>query len=386
MLASISSLLRLLPGTLLVALLLTGVTHAVEQVTINKAGMVRILQGKVLVEAEDGGVLLLTPDGRLWPIPKEEITNRKQDDKPFQPLARAEYQKALLETLPRGFNVHPTKHYLICYNTSIVYARWVGALYERLYEGFYAFWKAKGAELHEPEFPLAAVVFDTRQNYENYARAELGPSTSTIMGFYSLHSNLVTMYDLTGQEEMKFAGDRNAQARISQLLSQPNAERNVATIVHEATHQLAFNSGLQHRFTDTPFWVSEGLAVYFETPDLDNGKGWRNIGAINRYNLINFRKYLKTRQPGALEKLLSDDKRFRDPAVMADAYAEAWALNYYLMRTDGKTYAKYLKLLSEQTPLVMQEPAARQEQFLKVFDKSLEELEADFLKYMRSVQ
>jgi hypothetical protein len=275
---------------------------------------------------------------------------------------------------------------LIGYNTSAAYARWVGALYERLFDAFYTFWRSKGAELHEPDFPLAAIVFDTRQNYENYARAELGPSTSTIMGFYSLHTNLVTMYDLTGQEEMKFVGDRNAQARISQLLSQPNAERNVATIVHEATHQLAFNSGLQQRFTDTPFWVSEGLAVYFETPDLDNSKGWRNIGAVNRYNLINFRKYLRTRPPGALERLLSDDKRFRDPATMADAYAEAWALNYYLIRTDGKTYARYLKLLSEQTPLVMQEPAERRDQFLKVFGKSLEELEADFLKYMRSVQ
>jgi hypothetical protein len=364
----------------------TCAAFAVEQVTVTKSGAVRILKGKVLVEAEDGGVLLLTPDGRLWPLPKEEISGRKSDEKPFQPLSRNEYQKVLLESLPQGFKIHQTEHYFICYNTSLAYARWVGALYERLYDGFYTFWKAKGAELHEPEFPLAAVVFDTRQNYENFARAELGPATSTIMGFYSLHSNLVTMYDLTGQEERKLAGDRNAQARISQLLSQPNAERNVATIVHEATHQLAFNSGLQQRFTDTPFWVSEGLAVFFETPDLGNGKGWGTIGAVNRFNLINFHKYLKTRQPGALEKLLADDKRFRDPAAMSDAYAEAWALNYYLIRTDGKTYAKYLKLLSEQTPLVMQEPAVRQEQFLKHFGKSLEELEADFLKYMRTVK
>ena len=383
---SIALFLRLLICSLAAALIFPCSVQAVEQVTITKSGMVRILKGKVLVEAEDGGVLLLTPDGRLWPIPKEEITDRKKDEKLFQPLTRGEYEQVLLKALPSGFKIHQTKHYFICYNTSIGYAQWVGALYERLYAGFYSYWKGKGAELSEPEFPLAAVVFDTRQNYENYARAELGPSTSTIMGFYSLHSNLVTMYDLTGQEELRFVGDRNSQARISQVLSQPNAERNVATIVHEATHQLAFNSGLQQRFTDTPFWVSEGLAVFFETPDLDNAKGWRNIGAVNRYNLINFRKYLRTRQPGALEKLISDDKRFRDPAAMADAYAEAWALNYYLIRTDGKTYAKYLKLLSEQTPLVMQDPAARQEQFLKLFGKSLEEMEGDFLKYMRSVQ
>jgi hypothetical protein len=359
---------------------------AVELVTVKQAGVTRILKGKVLVEAEDGGVLLLTQDGKLWPLPKEEIQARKADEKLFQPLTKAEYNKQLLAALPQGFKIHQTKHYSICYNTSTGYAQWVGALYERLYSAFYVYWPSKGAELKEPEFPLAAIVFDTRANYEQYSRRELGASTATIMGFYSLHSNMVTMYDLTGHEDLNFVGDRNSQTRISQVLSQPNAERNVATIVHEATHQLAFNSGLQQRFTDTPFWVSEGLAVYFETPDLDNAKGWRKIGAVNRYNLINFHKYLRTRQPGALAKLLSDDKRFRDPTSMADAYSEAWALNYYLINTQAQTYSKYLKVLSEQTPLVMQDPAARQEQFLKIFGRSLEELEGDFLKYMDSVK
>jgi hypothetical protein len=367
-------------------LLIAQSATAVELVTVRQAGVTRILKGKVLVEAEDGGVLLLTQDGKLWPLHKEEIQARKSDDKLFQPLTKAEYNKQLLSMLPQGFKIHQTKHYSICYNTSTGYAQWVGALYERLYSAFYVYWPSKGAELKEPDFPLAAVVFDTRANYEQYARGELGASTSTIMGFYSLHTNMVTMYDLTGHEELRFVGDRNSQARISQVLSQPNAERNVATIVHEATHQLAFNSGLQERFTDTPFWVSEGLAVFFETPDLDNAKGWRKIGAVNRYNLINFRKYLRTREPGALTKLLSDDKRFRDPAAMADAYSEAWALNYYLINTQAEAYSKYLKLLSEQTPLVMQEPAARQEQFLKVIGRTLEELEADLLRYMRTVE
>lgn len=359
---------------------------AIEQVTVKQAGVTRILKGKVLVEAEDGGVLLLTQDGRLWPLPKEEITARTKDEKLFQPLSRPEFTKQLLTTLPQGFKVYPTKHYLIAYNTSLGYAKWVGSLYERLYSAFEVYWPSKGAVLKEPEFPLVAVVFDTRASYEQYARGELGAATSTIMGYYSLHSNMVTMYDLTGHEELKFVGDRSSQTRISQVLSQPNAERNVATIVHEATHQLAFNTGLQQRFTDTPFWVSEGLAVFFETPDLDNDKGWKKIGAVNRYNLINFRKYLRTREPGALARLLSDDKRFRDPASMADAYSEAWALNYYLINTQGQTYTKYLKVLSEQTPLVMQEPADRQEQFLKLFGRSLEELETDFLKYMQNVR
>jgi hypothetical protein len=367
---------------LLVAMIAPAV--AVDQITIKQGGG-RVLSGKVLVEAEDGGVLLQTPEGRLWPLPKEEITAREANQKLFQPLDRDAFKKQLLASLPPGFKAHQTKHYIICYNTSSGYAAWVGTLYERLYAGFYNYWKKRGAELKEPEFPLAAIVFDTRESYEAYARAELGASTATIIGYYSLQSNLVTMYDLTGVAELKFAGDRNSQVRISQVLSQPNAERNVATIVHEATHQLAFNSGLQTRFSDTPFWVSEGLAVFFETPDLDNARGWGSIGAVNRYNMINFRKYLRTREPGSLGTLLAEDKRFRDPTTMADAYSEAWALNYYLIKTKPELYAKYLKVLAEQTPLVMQEPAARQEQFVKMFGGDLEKLEAEFLKYMRNI-
>lgn len=94
--------------------------------------------------------------------------------------------------------------------------------------GFLYILAHKALVLHDPEFPLAAIVFDTRASYEQYARTELDASTATIMGYYSLPSNMVTMYDLTGHEELKFVGDRSSQTRISQVLSQPNAERNVS--------------------------------------------------------------------------------------------------------------------------------------------------------------
>ena len=86
----------------------------------------------------------------------------------------------------------------------------------------------------------------------------------------------------------------SSAAHINQVLSQPAAERTVATIVHEATHQLAYNTGLQTRYAGNPMWVSEGIAVYFETPDLDSARGWRYIGAINRLHLNHFREYAQS--------------------------------------------------------------------------------------------
>lgn len=337
------------------------------------------LLGKVEVEAEDGGVLLLTRDGQLWPIPVEEIVERTADDRPFAALTHDELAAQRLAELPPGFKSFQTEHYVICYNTPLAYAQWVGALYERLYTGFFNFWKNRKWPLKEPEFPLAVVVFDTRDGYSAYSRRELGDGVKTIIGYYSLQTNQVTMYDLTGA-----AGNAAQPARINALLSAPGAERNVATIVHEATHQLAFNSGLQTRYADVPFWVSEGLAIYFETPDLTANKGWKAIGRVNQYNLTNFRRSLRSRSPDALESLLVDDKRFRNASTAAEAYGEAWAFNYYLLRRHSDAYVKYLQALAKQPPLIDVTPEERRKLFQEHLG-DLPSLEADFLRQMRNV-
>ena len=88
---------------------------------------------------------------------------------------------------------------------------------------------------------------------------------------------------------------------------------------------------------------------------------------MNRVNLVNFRNYLPRRPAGSLELLLSDDKRFRDPATATDAYAEAWALNYYFLQTKSEAYVKYLAALAEQKPLIDVEPAERHQAVQAVF-------------------
>ena len=356
-----------------------------EYVTIQQNGSQKELAGKLEVEAEDGGVMLLTADGVLWPLPKEEIVSRKSDDKPFVPLAAAELAKKLTAELPSGFKIHQTKNYLICYNTSPAYAQWVGGLFERLNSAFYNYWTRRGIEMRQPEFPLVALVFDSKASYAQHARGELGDATNSIIGYYSLKTNRMTMYDLTGVEEFGGGGKATTAARVNQILSQPGAERTVATIVHEATHQLAFNSGLQVRYADIPMWVSEGLAIYFETPDLESKTGWRNIGGVNRVNLVNYRKAAAEGKLVSLEQLLSDDKRFRDPASAATAYAQAWALNYFLLKTRGDAYVKYLQAQAAQAPLVILEPAERLKQFEDNLGGQLTTIEAEFLRYMRSV-
>jgi hypothetical protein len=342
------------------------------------------LVGKIEVEAADGGVLLLSRDGALWPLPKEEIASRRSDDAPFEPLDREALARQILGELPPGFKVQHTKHYLICYNTSPAYAQWVGALYERLFTAFYNYWEQRGIKLHEPQFPLVALVFDGRESFAQFARGEVGDAAAAMIGYYSLKTNRMVSYDLTGAAGVRAIGDVGTTARINAILSQPGAERTVSTIVHEATHQVAFNSGLQVRYADLPFWVSEGIAIYFESPDLKSAKGWKGIGLLNVHNLANFRKLAATRPP-SLAQILTDDKRFREASTSAEAYAQAWALTYFLIRTRSAAYGKYLEALAEYPPLGEVSAEERLAEFKRAFGDDLPALEAEFLRYMRRV-
>ncbi len=364
------------------ACLLPSLGLAMEHVRMRRDGQEREIRGRVVVEAQDGGLLVLDQAHVLWTVTPDELIERQQDERPFKSLDHAAVGAQLKEQLP-GFEIHETNHYVICYNTSPQYALWCGALFERLYTGFRNYWRKQKIELRDPDWPLVAIIFDSRQAYASYAESEL-QSTNSITGYYSLTTNRVTMYDLTGADGRLWP-QRSAQARINQILARPEAERTVATMIHEATHQLAFNCGLQTRFADIPLWVSEGIAIYFETPDLKKSKGWGTIGRVNLVRHAEFRKYLLHRPADSLETLLSTDTRFRDSRSAANAYAEAWALNYFLIRTRAKDYREYLRGLSQKRPMIYDAPEERLAMFREAFGEDLRHLDSQFLRYMMRV-
>jgi len=360
----------------------TGMALAVDQVTLRRDGKTIEVTGRILTEAKDGGLLVTARDGVLWLIPPEEQVEHTADKQPFQSYTRDEISKRLLAQLPRGFRTHSTTHYLIFYNTSPAYAQWCGSLFERLYMAFINFWSRKGFELHPPEFPLVAVVFADKQSYLEHTRPELGEAGESIMGYFALLSNRMTMYDLTGVESQgRGAGRTKTAAQINLILARPEALRTVATIVHEATHQIAFNCGLHTRLSDCPRWFSEGIAEYFETPDLRSAKGWSNIGAVNPPRLAQFQQYAAARPANSLETLLRDDARWTDPKQSLDAYAEAWALTYFLIHKHPKEYVAYLAMLSKKKPLLQDGPGKRLEQFRQAFGE-LGPLDVEFKRYM----
>lgn len=374
--------------TILFALALPCSAWAMEQVTIQKDGKRKVVNGRIEVEAKDGGLLLLGQDGKLWALQPGDIAKRKSNDLEFAPLSVDEQSKALMAELPDGFAIHKTAHYLICYNTSKAYAQWCGSLYERLHRGFYNYWRKRGMELHDPDTMLVAVVFDSESSYAEYGRDELGDAAKSIVGYYSLQSNRIATYDLTGHGDVRAANGRRpgTSAVINDILSQPSAAPTVATTIHEATHQLAYNSGLQTRYADNPLWLSEGLAIYFETPDLGSKRGWRGIGAVNSVRLNQFRQDLANGNRQPLLELLTNDKLLRSSDTALGGYAQSWGLCYYLAKRHPKQLAKYLAELSEKPPLGKDTAEEKLKLFQEHFGTDLDKFERRFVSYLANLK
>ncbi len=102
---------------------------------------------------------------------------------------------------------------------------------------------------------------------------------------------------------------------------------------------------------------------------------------INQPRLLQFRRFLAKRPPDSLRTLIADDKRFRDPKQALDAYAEAWALTYFLILRQPKQYVAYLRTLSQKELLLQDGPEKRLREFTQAFG-DLHELDAEFLRHM----
>src|SRR5207248_2117633 len=65
---------------------------------------------------------------------------------------------------------------------------------------------------------------------------------------------------------------------VSRQANDIRSVANFATIMHEAAHQMSFNTGMLRRDGDLPLWLVEGLATYCEATEQGF---WKGIGAVN---------------------------------------------------------------------------------------------------------
>ena len=364
----------------------TGSPSAGDRLTLKRNGKQYNLVGDIEIEAQDDSLYFIQDNGRIWFVQPDEIVERIDSDKDAPPATIEAMEKSLLEELPAGFKILKSDHYLIAYQTEKAYAKWVNQLYEgRLYKAFDGFWeRKKKLSLQDPKFPLVVLIFKSKAEYQRYVDRDLGPGQD-IVAYFQMQTNRVVMYDLTAGERRP-GENISSTRRIEEIFQNPAAVYMAATIIHEGTHQLMFNRGVQTRFADTPLWMNEGLAIFFEAPNLNNKRGWTKPGLVFGQRLYRFRNTLQTRPKDSIQRLLTDDARLTNPETAADGYAEAWAFNHFLLNKRSKEYIAYLKEHSEKPPLSELDAEQRLEEFKKHFGDNFEKLEKDFLQYIRRLR
>ncbi|MEC9095950.1 MAG: DUF1570 domain-containing protein, partial [Planctomycetota bacterium] len=363
--------------------------HAVDLLEVDVQGETIVLRGHLLESGEPETLLLLNEDNTLQKVPRQDVLKRQSDRSDFEFSGRDKFVESLRIEFGREFNIHQTSHYIICFNTVPEYAKWVGTLLERLHRAYYAYWGKRRGDLQAAASPLVVIVHRSQSSFRKRVEGELGVSSEFIPGYYNQESNRINLYDLSGltelQEKMIAQGRRPGSSiqQIRSVLSHPTAERNVATIIHEGTHQLSFNSGMMRRLSQTPLWLSEGMAIYFETPDLGHAVGWSAIGSVNQYNLKHFQYLARNGELLELEVLLGSDDVFRSSETVRAAYAQSWALNYFLQKTRPEHYRSFVKMQRFHPPLKEVPVEKRLSMFISAFGSGLSQLEKDFLNYMQ---
>ena len=351
-----------------------------DTLIVKRDGKQVTIKGEFLLKALDESILFESTDGQLHIFNADEIVDLDKVDDALPPLDSDQLGESLLEDLPDGFKILKTKRYVIAYQTRSDFAQWIGDLYEkRLVKQFEKFSKDVKYKLNDSRFPMAIVVFGSRPAYDRYVLRELGAEPGSMIAHYSQMTNRVAMYDLTFD-----LGAPGKKRTLKEVLAKRNAIPMVTTIIHEGTHQLMFNRGMQTRLGDVPLWLNEGMANWFETPDLRNGKGWRLPGKVNMARMAQLKKYFQNRPANSIETLVSTDERFRSEGAL-DAYAESWALMHFLLKRRKKEFRSYLQAVSAKSPGVPVDAETRLAEFTKHF-KDLQKLDKAFLKYVKTLR
>jgi len=303
-------------------------------------------------------MLLMSRDGVYHQFPNKAAKNGRKIKRPFYSYTTSEMQNRLREEFGRSFKVSTTQHFVVVTPKGLK-SQWSDRM-ESLYRTFVHSMRVRGIRIDKPKVPMVAIVFRSRADYYRYNKSQGTQIPANFLGHYDHNSNRVLLYD-------------DGQAST------------FSTIVHEATHQTAFNVGVHLRRTEQPIWLVEGLAMMFETPGMR--EAWSLHSRPNRINHGRLRYFLKTldqRPSDTLIRLVTSDQMFRtDPGA---AYAEAWVLSFYLFETHSQEYGRYLARVANRMQFSTYSAKQRYADFVSAFGKDLKVLNSQLLRFVEELK
>jgi len=359
--------------------------------------------------------VLYDRSGRMHTINLKDVTKFRRISSRFSPHTFRELRPELLNEFGKGYEVSTTRHYIVCAPTGK--ARGYVNVFEQTWRRFHMYFAVRGFKMPDPEFPLIAVVLKNQREFMQFAQGENARVGAGVLGYYWSRHNRVIMYEERGRSVSALPGSpvSSGERLLADALrdtrhtgtnpfvtedpwawafgdsdeialrSGINADLR-ETMVHEATHQLGYNLGLHNRTGVNPKWIVEGLATVFETPGMEKHATAR--AAIKRVNtgwLYGFRKFINTSRPESyLEQFIRDDAPFNSD--MSNAYAQAWALSFWLIETRPRKYAAFLKRMASPEVSGQLTSGQRVSIFRESFGDNLRMLDIEMLRYFERLK
>lgn len=307
---------------------------------------------------------LLDRAGGLNLIPANSPDQLQVAAETFEPYSPDQIVARLTKEFGDRYYISKTERFVVVHpwGPSSVFA----PPFESFHNRFVDFFEANGIELKSPDFPQVAIVLRSRNDFNRYLINEIDVRDSRIGGYYSRLSNRITTFDPQGLIRRK--GDPWMYS--------------AGPIIHEATHQSAFNTGLHNRFSPPPKWVSEGVATLFEARGFNDASAYKELR--DRVNPVRLKALRKRMERGALRdpllNLIARDNLFGSDIELA--YALSWGLSFYLYETQPEKYFAFLKKDAQRKNFKVNSPNQRVSEFALAFgndfDKLTEELTAYF--------
>ena len=369
---------RLLACTLVLTLL--SLTPRVVQA----GGHVRVSDGKnqyegKVVALSKAHCSLMDEQGKLIHL---EVKSLKKFDKlspRYQPLTNSAFRQQLSKEFP-GYEVVGSTRYLVCAPRG--QASRYSKLFDSIYRDVEQFFRVRGFKVTTPEVPLVAVVFGTQQEFARYCVSDNVPPSQTLMGYYSLLTNRVALFDT--EHSISATTPSIPAHRYSSILAATGISQDTAnTIIHETTHQVGYNIGVHSRLGTTPVWLVEGLATALEPSGMRESRGRELItDRLNPERAGWFsQQHRSGREAGYFAKMVASDDFFYRQTL--NSYSEAWALTFFLLENPARRQqlVNYLQQLSSRDQSQNYTPKQRLTDFQATFG-DISRLEVEFLRYM----
>jgi len=354
-----------------------------------KDGKEKEVAGQILLMGAQGEFFLLGRDGQLFEIQADAVVSYESDSSPFVPLTQRELEKRLRDEFGSKFQVLATDHYLIVYNTSEKYAKWTGEYFDRFYKTYRNVWTTFKLELAEPEFPLVAILFSDKKQFDQYAKDEIGDVFSLEMNaYYHKWTNRIVLSDLSGIErQLDATPGRSATQGNRTIINRPGAGYNLSATIHEAAHQIGCNNGMFPRLAPVPLWLLEGIAMLHEVADVDNPRRTESgEPKVNKKRLDQVRTFYRKNPNDPVRIMLQTDTVLRASQTAQDYYGLSWAFTYFLYKKKPKEFRTYLREMAAKTAADVDSPTLRLEDIEIHFGKDWNKLHNEFRRYVQTLK